>query len=93
MIVIDASPLALALLDDGPLGDTARELLARDTDWAAPAHLLTEVMSVVRGHVLGSTLSVTRASDAIAALTAIAVACCGRSSASSTRTLNRGSSS
>lgn len=31
-------------------------------------------MSVVRGHVLGSTLSVTRASDAIAALTAIVVA-------------------
>lgn len=73
MIVIDASALALALLDDGPLGDKARAVLTQDTDWAAPAHLLTEVMSVIRGHVLGSKLSLTRASDAIATLAAITV--------------------
>ncbi len=73
MIVIDASALALALLDDGPLGETARETLTGDTDWAAPAHLLTEVMSVIRGHVLGSKLSAERAQDAVQALAGFAI--------------------
>jgi predicted nucleic acid-binding protein len=68
VIVVDASALGLALLDDGPLGDTARTALANDTDWAAPAHLVTEVISVVRGHVLGSKLSLTRAEDALRTL-------------------------
>ena len=73
MIVIDASALALALLDDGPLGDKARTVLTNDTDWAAPAHLLTEVMSVIRGHALGSKLSLDRAGDAITTLTALTI--------------------
>jgi len=73
VIVVDASALALALLDDGPLGDNARTVLTNDTDWAAPAHLLTEVMSVIRGHVLGSNLSLDRASDAITTLTALTI--------------------
>ena len=34
MIVVDARALALALLDDGPLGDTARSVLTTDTGWA-----------------------------------------------------------
>ena len=74
MIVVAASALALALLDDGPLGDKARAILTDDTAWAAPAHLLTEVMSVIRGHVLGSKLSLDRAGDAIAALAGLNVA-------------------
>jgi predicted nucleic acid-binding protein len=73
VIVVDASALALALLDDGPLGDTARAVLTSDTDWAAPAHLITEVMSVMRGHVLGSKLSLDRADDAITTLAALTI--------------------
>ncbi|MDQ1292623.1 MAG: hypothetical protein QG608_503 [Actinomycetota bacterium] len=73
MIVVDASAVALALLDDGPLGDRAREILTDDTDWAAPAHVLTEVMSVIRGHVLGSKLSLDRADEAVSALKALTV--------------------
>jgi predicted nucleic acid-binding protein len=73
VIVVDASALALALLDDGPLGDKARTVLTNDTDWAAPAHLLTEVRSVIRGHVLGSKLTLDRAGDAITTLTALTI--------------------
>jgi predicted nucleic acid-binding protein len=73
VIVIDASALALALLDDGPLGDKSRTVLTNDTEWAAPAHLLTEVMSVIRGHVLGSKLSLARAGEAITTLTELTI--------------------
>ncbi|MDQ1305309.1 MAG: hypothetical protein QG671_1140 [Actinomycetota bacterium] len=73
MIVIDASALTLALLDDGPLGDRARESLTDDAHWVAPAHLITEVMSVIRGHLLGSTLSLDRAEDAISVLGALTI--------------------
>jgi predicted nucleic acid-binding protein len=73
VIVIDASALALALLDDGPLGDKARTVLTNDTDWAAPAHLLAEVLSVLRGHVLGSKLSLDRAGEAITALSGMVI--------------------
>jgi predicted nucleic acid-binding protein len=73
MIVIDASALASALLDDGSLGGRAREILTDDPHWTAPAHLITEVMSVIRGHVLGSKLSLDRADDAISALTSLTV--------------------
>ena len=68
MIVVDASTIALALLDDGPLGEKSRTVLSDDTEWVAPAHLITEVASVIRGHTLGSKLSTERAVDAIAAL-------------------------
>jgi hypothetical protein len=51
MIVVDASAMAPALLDDGPLGGRTRKILTNDTDRAA--HLLTEVMSVVRRPALG----------------------------------------
>jgi predicted nucleic acid-binding protein len=74
MIVVDASALALALLDDGPLGETARDVLTGDTDWVAPAHLITEAMSVIRGHVLGSKLSIERAEDAVEALAGLTIA-------------------
>jgi predicted nucleic acid-binding protein len=74
MIVVDASALALALLDDGQLGDAARDTLTRDTDWAAPAHVITEVMSVIRGHLLGSKLTLARAEDAVNALSGLNLA-------------------
>jgi len=72
VIVVDARALALALLDDGPLGDTARSVLTTDTGWA-PAHLLTEVVSVIRGHVLGSKLSIDRAGEAITTLAELTI--------------------
>ncbi|GAA3382400.1 hypothetical protein [Cryptosporangium minutisporangium] len=48
MIVIDASALADALMDDGDIGEQARRLLASDPGWAAPSHLVVEVLSVLR---------------------------------------------
>lgn len=48
MLVIDASVLAVALLDDGPDGDTVRGRL-RGEQLAAPALIDLEVASVWRG--------------------------------------------
>jgi predicted nucleic acid-binding protein len=48
VLVIDASVLAVALLDDGPDGDTAR-LRLRGEQLAAPALIDLEVVSVWRG--------------------------------------------
>ncbi|MFI9273850.1 type II toxin-antitoxin system VapC family toxin [Kitasatospora sp. NPDC052896] len=52
MIVVDASALVLALADQGERGDVARAALAADPDWAAPEHLLIEVMQSLRGRYL-----------------------------------------
>ncbi|MCU7824772.1 type II toxin-antitoxin system VapC family toxin [Kitasatospora sp. DSM 101779] len=49
MIVVDASALVLALADEGERGRAARAELARDDDWAAPDHVLIEVMQSLRG--------------------------------------------
>ncbi len=48
MLVIDASVLAVALLDDGPDGDAIRNRL-RGEQLAAPALIDLEVVSVWRG--------------------------------------------
>ncbi|PKQ21877.1 MAG: VapC toxin family PIN domain ribonuclease [Actinobacteria bacterium HGW-Actinobacteria-5] len=55
MLVIDASVLAVALLDDGPDGDTAR-LRLRGEQLAAPALIDLEVVSVWRGLARGGHL-------------------------------------
>ena len=68
MIVVDASVLAGALIDDGPVGDSARAELAGDPHWAAPAHLLVEVVSVIRGRALGGTIGPAREQEAVDAL-------------------------
>ncbi|SCG55683.1 type II toxin-antitoxin system VapC family toxin [Micromonospora humi] len=68
MIVVDASALADALVDDGPMGDAARSELIADPHWAAPGHLLIEVMSVIRGKALGRKLGAARAQEAVDAL-------------------------
>ncbi|WP_441246094.1 type II toxin-antitoxin system VapC family toxin [Kitasatospora sp. McL0602] len=52
MIVVDASALVLSLADGGARGDAARAALAADEDWAAPEHLLIEVMQSLRGRYL-----------------------------------------
>ncbi|MFI6161513.1 type II toxin-antitoxin system VapC family toxin [Micromonospora haikouensis] len=68
VIVVDASALVDALVDDGPVGDAARAALAADPHWAAPGHLLVEVVSVIRGKVLGGKLGLARAQEAVDAL-------------------------
>lgn len=68
MIVVDASVLADALIDDGSAGDLARSALSEDLHWAAPAHLIVETISVIRGRLLGGRLQAQRADEAIAAL-------------------------
>lgn len=73
MIVVDASALADALVDDGPMGGAARTALASDPHWAAPAHLLVEVVSVIRGKTLGSKLGLPRAQEAIVALPTLVI--------------------
>ena len=68
MLVVDASVLADALLDDGTAGDRARDELAADDQWAAPDHIFVEVMSVIRGRLLGRKIALERAEDAVTAL-------------------------
>lgn len=68
MIVIDASVLIDALTADGPQGQAARKAANADMDWAAPAHLITEVSSGIRGRLLGSKISRSRAEEAIRVL-------------------------
>ncbi|MEU6131319.1 type II toxin-antitoxin system VapC family toxin [Saccharopolyspora sp. NPDC047091] len=73
MLVVDASALADALLDDGPSGRRARSALAADDHWAAPAHIHIEVMSVIRGRLLGQKITIERAEDATTALVDMAL--------------------
>jgi predicted nucleic acid-binding protein len=68
VIVVDASVIADALIDDGPAGTAARAALTADQHWAAPAHVGVEVISVVRGKLLGRKIGPVRAEDAIQAL-------------------------
>jgi predicted nucleic acid-binding protein len=68
MIVVDASVLANAFTDDGPVGTSGRSELARDAHWAGPEHLVVEVFSAVRGRWLGHKISEQRARDALTAL-------------------------
>lgn len=73
MIVVDASVLTDALIDDGPVGDAARAALTSDPHWAAPDHLLIEVMSVIRGRALAGKLGPVRAREAVDTLSALVV--------------------
>jgi len=70
LIVIDASTLANALTDDGPVGQRSRAELARDEHWAAPEHVVVETFSAVRSRHLGGKISRQRALDALDALAA-----------------------
>lgn len=73
MIVVDASVLIDALLDDGPTGAAARTVLADDTEWAAPPHLFIEVLSVTRRRLLRTEIGGDRAAEAAAALAGLEV--------------------
>jgi predicted nucleic acid-binding protein len=63
VIVVDASVLTDALVDDGPVGESARAHLRADPQWAAPAHLLVEVVAAIRGKVLGGKLAAAQLVD------------------------------
>lgn len=67
---MDASVLADALTDDGPVGLRSRAELGRDAHWAAPEHLVVETFSAVRGRYLGKKISKERGQDALDALAA-----------------------
>jgi predicted nucleic acid-binding protein len=73
LIVVDASVLANALTDDGPIGGAARDELARDVHWAGPEHLVVETFSAIRALLLGAKIDQQRADDAIDALATAAV--------------------
>ncbi|MER8186300.1 type II toxin-antitoxin system VapC family toxin [Kitasatospora sp. NPDC094015] len=72
MIVVDASALVLALADEGERGAAARAELAADGDWAAPEHLLIEVMQSLRGLYLARQLTPERVAELAAELPGIA---------------------
>jgi predicted nucleic acid-binding protein len=73
VLVVDASVLANALLDDGKAGDQTRHELAADDRWAAPNHIYVEILSVIRGRLLGRKITLERAEDAVAALDELAM--------------------
>ena len=73
MIVVDASVLANAFTDDGPVGAHGRAELGRDPHWAAPEHLVVEVFSAIRGRWLGHKISEQRAVDALTAMAAATI--------------------
>jgi predicted nucleic acid-binding protein len=73
VIVVDACVVSDALVDDGPVGTSARTALTTDPHWAAPTHLLVEVVSVIRGRTLAGKLGPARAREAIDALPTLVI--------------------
>lgn len=71
MIVIDASVTAFALLDEGSTGDRCRIALHADSQWLVPEPWLIEVLSVIRGNLLGGKIGPEHAADAVAAAAAL----------------------
>ena len=67
MIVLDASAASFALLDEGAIGDSCRAALRSDSQWIVPEHWLIEVLSVIRGNLIGGKIAAAHASDAAAA--------------------------
>lgn len=67
MIVLDASAAAFALLDEGGTGDRCRAALQADSQWLVPEHWLIELLSVVRGNLLGGKIKLDHAAEAGAA--------------------------
>jgi predicted nucleic acid-binding protein len=68
VIVLDASAAAFALLDEGETGDRCRAALQADSQWLVPEHWLIEVLSVVRGNLLGGKIKPDHAAEAAAAV-------------------------
>lgn len=68
MSVLDASALTEALTADTAIGQAARERVAQSGRWDGPAILPAEVLSAIRGMVVGRKLRVDRADVARARL-------------------------
>ncbi|KJK56852.1 type II toxin-antitoxin system VapC family toxin [Saccharothrix sp. ST-888] len=73
MIVVDASALVLALADEGARGQAARAELAADGEWAAPEHVVIEVMQSLRGLYLARELDAGRVAELAAELPGLAI--------------------
>ncbi|MGW2545360.1 Trp biosynthesis-associated membrane protein [Kitasatospora sp. NPDC001574] len=73
MIVVDASALVLALADEGERGAAARAELAADDEWAAPEHLVIEVMQSLRGLYLARELTAERVGELATELPGLAI--------------------
>jgi predicted nucleic acid-binding protein len=71
MIVVDASVTAFALLDEDSSGDRCRAALHADSQWLVPEHWLVEVLSVIRGSLLGGKVGPDHAADAVTAVAAL----------------------
>jgi len=67
VIVVDASVAAFALLDEGSTGEICREAMRADPQWMVPEHWLIEIMSVIRGNLLGGKISAEQADFAAGA--------------------------
>jgi predicted nucleic acid-binding protein len=64
LIVLDASAAAFAILDEGETGDRCRAALRSDSRWVVPEHWLIEVLSVIRGNLLGGKIKPDHAAQA-----------------------------
>lgn len=71
MITVDASVAASALLDEGGTGDRCRAAMRADSRWIVPGHWLVEVLSVIRGNLLGQKITPRHAADAADAAAAL----------------------
>jgi predicted nucleic acid-binding protein len=67
VIVLDASAAAFALLDEGDIGDRCRAAMRADSRWIVPEQWLVEVLSVIRGTLLGAQITPAHAADAVTA--------------------------
>jgi len=73
VIVLDASVLVSALVDDGTAGTAAWSMLSTDRDWYSVPHLHAEVLSGIRGWWLGGKVPLRRAELSVAELAALAL--------------------
>lgn len=65
MITVDASVIADFLTASGERGQKARAALRRDPAWVAPEHLKIEVVSTIRGLLIGKKLAEDKAQNAV----------------------------
>jgi hypothetical protein len=71
MIILDASATAFALLDEGETGNQCRTALRADSQWLVPEQWLAEVLSVIRGNLLGGKITRDQATAAAAPAAAL----------------------
>lgn len=73
MIVVDASVVTNMLIYADERGRSARTVLGRDPEWAAPEHWKAEVFSALRGLTLGHKVSEDDAARAVGRIPQLAV--------------------